>query len=132
MSYLPLANILHRRLRSILCMLAVSIGIAMMIVMLGLSHGTLNEVAQRMQSVPAEMLVMPPGESHEKILRQTQVNGKPVIKRVIASCWQAGQLGGQKQRVFGVDRNDLMEMFGTRKLLEGRVFGTTLQMPPSS
>jgi len=134
MSYLPLANILHRRLRSVLCMLAVSIGIAMMIVMLGLSHGTLNEVAQRMQSVPAEMLVMPPGENaiymaggyfsegHEKILRQTQVNGKPVIKRVIASCWQAGQLGGQKQRVFGVDRNDLMEMFGTRKLLEGRVF----------
>ena len=59
MTYLPLANILHHKLRSFLSALAVAIGIAMLITMLGLSHGTLGEVAKRVSSVEAELIVLP-------------------------------------------------------------------------
>lgn len=134
MSYLPLANIFHRKLRSVLCMLAVAIGIAMLVVMLGLSHGTLNEVAQRMESVPAELLVLPRGESaiymgggtfgqgHEELIRETAINGQPAVKRIIPVFWLTDNLAGQKQRIYGVDHADAATLFGNRPLLEGRLF----------
>ncbi len=134
MDNLPLANILHRKLRSVLCMLAVAVGIAMMVVMLSLSHGTLNEVAQRMESVPAELLVMPRGENaiyagggyfgenHARLLRGTRVDGEPVIAGVTPVYWLTAPVAGQKQRIFGVDRHDLPAIFGDRRLVEGRVF----------
>ncbi len=134
MSYLPLANILHRKLRSTLCMLAVAVGIAMLVVMLSLSHGTLNEVAERMESVPAELIVMPRGENavyasgnyfgdgHERLIRATQVDGRPVVDRVIPVYWLTAPVGGQKQRIFGIYRLDAPALFGQRKLVEGRMF----------
>jgi putative ABC transport system permease protein len=131
---IPIANILHRKLRSLLCVLAVGIGIAMMVVMLGLSHGTLNEVADRMESVPAELLVLPRGESaiymaggafgegHERLIAETRVNGERVVERVIPVLWQADSLGGQKQRIYGIDRDDIGAVFGTRTLVAGRMY----------
>jgi putative ABC transport system permease protein len=134
MSYLPFANIVHRKLRSTLCMLAVAIGIAMMVVMLSLSHGTLNEVAERMESVPAELLVMPKGENaiyagggyfgeaHAKLLQSMAIDGKPAVARVIPVFWLTAPVGGQKQRIFGVSRQDAAAVFGERGLVEGRLF----------
>jgi len=134
MSYLPLANVLHRKLRSALCVLAVGIGIAMLVVMLGLSHGTLNEVAERMESVPAELLVLPAGENaiymgqghfgpgYEDLIRRTTVDGRPVARRIIPSFWETAQLAGQKQRVFGIDRDDAAALFGEHRIVEGRLF----------
>jgi len=134
MSYLPLANIVHRKLRSLLCMLAVAIGIAMLVVMLGLSHGTLNEVAQRMESVPAELLVMPRGENaiyvgggffsenYAHLIRDITIDGRKAVDRVIPVFWLTASVGGQKQRIFGVERRDALTIFGDRRLVEGRLF----------
>lgn len=134
MSYLPLANILHRKLRSALCALAVGIGIAMLVVMLGLSHGTLDEVAQRMESVPAELLVLPRGESaiymgggyfgpaHEEQILDTTVDGARVVRRVVPVFWLTAPVGGQKQRVFGIDPKDADAVFGRYHLVEGKLF----------
>lgn len=134
MNYLPLANIINRKLRSTLCMLAVAVGIAMLVVMLGLSHGTLNEVAQRMESVPAELLVMPRGENaiyvggaffsegYARLIREITVDGKPAVDRVIPVFWMTAKVGGQNQRIFGVERRDALTLFGERTLVEGRVF----------
>jgi ABC-type lipoprotein release transport system permease subunit len=102
--------------------------------MLGLSHGTLNEVADRMESVPAELLVLPRGESaiymaggafgegHERLIAETRVNGERVVERVIPVLWQADSLGGQKQRIYGIDRDDIGAVFGTRTLVAGRMY----------
>lgn len=134
MAWLPLANVLHRKLRSALCMVAVAIGIAMMVVMLGLSHGTLNEVAQRMQSVPAQLLVLPSGDSviysgggafsegHQKLIAAVQLDGRPAVERVIPVYWETVSMGGQKQRIYGVHRGDVPDIFGRHRLVEGRLF----------
>ena len=60
---LALANVWHRKLRSSLAALAVAIGVAMLVTMLALSHGTLEEVAQRVETIDAELVVLPPKSS---------------------------------------------------------------------
>lgn len=134
MSHLPLANVLHRKLRSVLCMLAVAIGIAMMVVMLSLSHGTLNEVAERMESVPAELLIMPRGENaiyaggnyfgegHAQRIAEATLDGRPIVAAVTPVYWLTAPVAGQKQRIFGVDRRDAAAFFGDRRIVEGRLF----------
>jgi ABC-type lipoprotein release transport system permease subunit len=48
---------MHRKVRSILSVSAVAIAITLLLVLVGLSHGTLNEVSRRMESVDAEIVV---------------------------------------------------------------------------
>ena len=57
MLILAISNLMHRKVRSVLSMSAVAIAITLLLVLVGLSHGTLNEVSQRMQSVDAEIVI---------------------------------------------------------------------------
>ncbi len=56
---LALANLLHHKVRSLLSALAVGIGVAMLVTLLGLTHGSLDEVTQRMRAVDADLLAAP-------------------------------------------------------------------------
>ena len=56
---LPLANILHHKLRSALAMLGVAIAVCMLVTLSGLSRGSLEEIADRWQAVDADMIVYP-------------------------------------------------------------------------
>ena len=57
--YLALANLLHHKVRSLLSALAVGIGVAMLVTLLGLTHGSLDEISQRGGAIDADFLVMP-------------------------------------------------------------------------
>ncbi len=131
---LPLANIMHSKLRSAICACAVGVGIAMLIVQLSLTHGMLREVADRMQSVDAELIVLP---KHANVIFQggaifsdrfvgpiesAELDGQRLVKQAIPVFLETIKLGGQQQRVFGVDPEDLAGFLGPRKLLEGRLF----------
>jgi ABC-type antimicrobial peptide transport system permease subunit len=59
MVYLPLANILHRKLRSSLSVLGIGIGVCMLITLTGLTRGSLFESAQRWENIDADLLVYP-------------------------------------------------------------------------
>ncbi len=134
MIWLPLANVLHRKVRSALSILAVSIGIAMMIVMLALSHGTLNEVAQRMESVDADLIILPRQDnviftagapfSDKMIPRiaETRVDGRLVVRTVVPVMFDQIRMGGQQQRLFGIDPEQFEVFLGQRKILQGRAF----------
>ena len=131
---LPIANLLHHKLRTALCAAAVGIGIAMMVVQLSLSHGTLNEVAQRMQSVDAELIVLP---RHANVIFQgggifpdtyvdriasAKLDGRPAVARAIPVFLDTVRLGGQQQRLFAVDPDDLPEFLIGRRMCEGTMF----------
>lgn len=134
MHSLALANLAHRRLRSALSVFAVSIGVAMLIVMLGLSHGTLDEVARRVESVDAELIVLPQHENviftggaafsakYRPLIEQAELDGRPFVKSVIPVLFDTIRLGGQQQRLFAIDGRDLPAFLGDRKLVAGRVF----------
>jgi putative ABC transport system permease protein len=60
---LIIANVLHRPIRTIVSALAVAIEVAMVILVVGLCHGMVNDSANRVEGVGADILVRPPGSS---------------------------------------------------------------------
>ena len=59
MLVLAWANLTHHKLRTLLSALAVGIGIMLLLVSRGLASGSLAEVNERMQSVDAELVILP-------------------------------------------------------------------------
>ena len=57
------ANILHRPIRTAVSVLAVAIEVGMVILVVGLCHGLVNEIATRQEGVGADILVQPPNAS---------------------------------------------------------------------
>jgi len=131
---LAIAHLLHRKLRTGLSIFAVCIGITMLLVMLGMSHGMLNEVAERVQSVDAELIVLPENENviftagaafsgkMGPVIDGFEYEGRRVVKRTIGVMLDTLHMGGQQQRLFGVDRKDMPAFLGRRRIVEGRLF----------
>ncbi len=131
---LPLANILHNKLRSVVCACAVGVGIAMLVVQLSLSHGMLQEVADRMQSVDAELIVLPKhanvifqggaifSDGYVQHIESATLDGRKLVTKAIPVFLETIRLSGQQQRVFGIDPDDITDFLGSRKLLTGRLF----------
>ena len=108
MAALPLANILHHKLRSALSALGIGIGVCMLVTLAGLSRGSLGEIADRWESVDADLIVFPrgwgenasdksgsalPDRYAERIL---QTHGDIVRRVVPVFTWQI-KLAGQDQ-----------------------------------
>lgn len=135
MTGLAWANIKHRKLRSVLAALAVAIGVAMLVTMLAMSHGTLSEVAQRVKGIDAELIVLPSQSSLifsegaplsdkyiEKIAAVT-VGGWKIVREVIPVYLSImPKMAGQQQRVFAVNRDHFGAFSKGHPLLEGRLF----------
>ena len=51
------ANLFHRKGRTVISVLAVGVGIMTLLVLVGMTQGTIREVAERMQNVDADMMV---------------------------------------------------------------------------
>jgi len=56
-------NILHRPIRTLVSVLAVAIEVGMVMLVVGMTHGMVNETAKRVQGVGADIMVQPPGAS---------------------------------------------------------------------
>jgi putative ABC transport system permease protein len=133
MAYLPLANLLHHRLRSVLSALGIGIGIGMLVTLSGLARGSLFEVAERWESVDAELIVFPRGwgdnasdksgsglpDRHAERIRT--VHGEIVEHVVPVFTWPM-KLAGQDHLAAGVDPNDWAMLAGGRRLIRGRLF----------
>jgi putative ABC transport system permease protein len=135
MTGLAWANIQHRKLRSVLAALAVAIGVAMLVTMLALSHGTLEEVAQRVKGIDADLLVLPSETNaifsegaplSDKYLAKMQavrVDAQPVIREVIPVFFTImPKMAGQQQRVFGIERTHFNAFSKGRTLVDGELF----------
>jgi putative ABC transport system permease protein len=61
---LPVANILQKKVRSLISILAVSLGITLLLVLVGMTKGSINEVAERIQNVGADIIVQQAGATN--------------------------------------------------------------------
>ena len=131
MSYLPLANIMHHKLRSTLGALGIGMGIAMLVTLSGLARGSLHEIADRWESVDAELIVFPHawGESapdksgaglSDRIAGLISARHGDLVQRVVPVFIWPMKLGGQNQRVAGVDAGDWQTLTGGQELTQGR------------
>lgn len=131
--YLPLANLMHYKLRSFLSALGIGIGICMLVTLSGLSRGSLYEVADRWESVDADLFAYP-SIWGQNITALSGV-GLPdrygdimldkhseLIERIVPVFLWSVQLAGQNQLTAGVDPEHWNTLLGGRKLLEGRLF----------
>jgi putative ABC transport system permease protein len=58
-----LANLLHRPIRTIVSVLAVAIEVGMVMLVVGMTSGLVNETAKRVEGVGADLMVQPPNSS---------------------------------------------------------------------
>ena len=133
MACLPLANILHHKLRSVLCALGIGIGVCMLITLSGLARGTLYEVAERWESVDADLIVFPSGWGDDAAARSGSglfdTNAELILRKnadlvehvVPVFTWHV-RFGRQDQMVAGVDPADLPTVTGGRGIIQGEAF----------
>ena len=134
MLVLALANLTHRKVRTSLSVLAVAIAVTLLLVLVGLSDGTLRDVAGRMESVDAEIVVrdrhfdlgsMSGGKLWEKEIGQIaelHVDGERAVERVMPVFLGRMKAAGLSQNVFGVKPGDFVHFSGSRRMLAGEVF----------
>jgi putative ABC transport system permease protein len=77
MNKMILANLLHRPVRSLISVFAVAVEVTLILVIVGLSLGLLNDNKGRQKAVGADALVRPPGSSNIMSL-----SGAPVSMKV--------------------------------------------------
>ena len=132
MAYLPLANILHYKLRSTFSALGIGIGVCMLVTLSGLARGTLYEVADRWDSVDADLIVFPRGsgtnatthsgrlwDSYARLIRARHGD---IVEQVTPVLLRPMQLAGQDHMAAGVDHRQWRTLTGGRDLSAGRLF----------
>lgn len=136
MVWLPLANVLHHKTRSVLSSLGIGIGICLLVTLSGLSRGSLFEVADRWESVDADLIVIPRGWGNSMTVRSgiglsdryvpkiLAENGDIVDRVVPVFSWPL-KVGGQNHQAAGVSANDFSIISGRRQLREGRLADPT-------
>src|SRR5262249_34992578 len=63
MANLAAANVMHRKTRTAVSVLAVAVEVAMVMLLVGMAQGTLGDIAERLQNVGADVLFQPPDAS---------------------------------------------------------------------
>src|SRR5438445_9761209 len=63
MNKMIVANLVHRPLRSLISIVAIALEVTLILLIVGLSLGMLNDSRQRQAGIGADVIVMPPGSS---------------------------------------------------------------------
>lgn len=77
MNRLVVSNLVHRPIRSIISILAIALEVTLILVIVGLSVGILNDSRSRQAGIGADLMVQPPGSSF-----LSGVSGAPVSIKV--------------------------------------------------
>ena len=122
-----LANILHRPLRTLVSIVAVGVEVALVIIIVGLTSGMIQETAKRIEGVGADVMLQPPSASIFLAF-----NGAPMpirigdrlrqlryVQSVTPVLLQFSSAGGI-DLVYGIDAESFRAVSGGFVLLAGR------------
>jgi len=130
---LAVANILQKKVRSIISLLAVGLGIALLLVLVGMTQGSIAEVADRIQNVGGDIIVQQAGSTSFLALRSgilpekyreklLEIPGVAAVSPVVT--WTTS-FRNQLYVVYGIDPEQFSSIGGGLRIIEGR----TLQAP---
>ncbi|MFB0518776.1 MAG: ABC transporter permease [Acidobacteriota bacterium] len=130
MANLAIANLSKRKTRTLVSILAVAIEITLILVLVGLTKGTLNDVASRIQNIGADILFLPPGASSilslnnyfmHINLKESIITTEGVKAVSPVMTWMTNKLGGIGGNIiFGIDRKEFNNVGGNLELLSGK------------
>ncbi len=114
-----LSNILHRPARTIISILAVAIEVGMVMLVVGMTSGLVNDTARRVEGVGADVLVQPPGSSYFFGLSNAPMPIKigdrlgdlPHVLAVTPALFQLNTTGGINL-VYGIDMQSFDRVTG--------------------
>jgi putative ABC transport system permease protein len=128
---LAAANVMHRKTRTAVSVLAVAMEVAMVMILVGLANGTLGEIAERLENVGADVLFQPPDASlilgatsavmplkYMDIMRE--VDGVTEVTPVLN--WLVAKIKGDSRAVnlWAIDYPTFARISGGFDMVEGR------------
>ncbi len=121
MANLPIANIFNRKTRTTVGILAVALGVALVLVLVGLAHGSLDETADRIKNVGADFIFQGPDSSPFLVLNSGVMPERygELLTEVPGVAVAAPVLTGRITRLKG--ENKLVMMFGIDEKTYNRV-----------
>src|SRR5271154_1457706 len=129
MNKMIFANLVHRPFRTIISVVAVAVEVTLILLIVGLSIGMLNDARNRQVGIGADIMVQPPGSS-----LLMGVSGAPVsikvadvlrkLDHVVAVAPVVTQLStaGNLEVIDGVDLKSFEEVGGPIRYLSGGAF----------
>ncbi|HZQ71101.1 MAG TPA: FtsX-like permease family protein [Terriglobales bacterium] len=129
MNKMILANLVHRPVRSIISIVAIALEVTLILLIVGLSLGILNDSRQRQAGIGADVIVMPPGSSFIVGLTGAPMSIKvgdvlaklPQVK-VVAPVVTTVSTAGALEVIAGVDLASYEKLGGRFHFLSGGPF----------
>ncbi len=110
MNKMVFANLVHRPLRSAISVVAIAVEVTLILLIVGLSIGIMNDSAERQKGIGADVMVSPPGSSFISGITGAPVSVKVAdrlrkVQHVTAVAPVVMQLntGGNVEIIYGID-----------------------------
>ncbi len=132
MANLAAANVMHRKTRTAVSVLAVAMEVAMVMVLVGMANGTLNEIASRLANVGADVLFQPPDASFIlgatsavmplKYIEIMKRDVPEVVEATPVLNWLVAKIKGESRAVnlWAIDPSSFAAISGGFEIVEGR------------
>jgi putative ABC transport system permease protein len=129
MNKMIVANLVHRPVRSAISIIAIAIEVTLILLIVGLSLGLLNDAKERQKGIGADIMVQPPGASQLAGFNGAPMSVKvadvisklPHVTDVSPVVWQANT-AGTIEVIYGIDLDTFQKLGGPFHYIEGGPF----------
>ena len=129
MNKMIVANLVHRPLRSLISIVAIALEVTLILLIVGLSLGMLNDSRARQQGIGADVIVMPPGSSFivgltgaPMSIKVGDILAKLPHVAVVAPVVTHVSSSGALEVIAGIDLKSYERLSGPFRYLEGGPF----------
>jgi putative ABC transport system permease protein len=126
MGELIVRNLLHRPLRTLIGVMAVAVEVALVVLIVGLTSGMLQETAKRVQGIGADVMLQPPASSaflgYSGAPMPVKIGGKLAELKYVQAVTPAlpqFNSSGSVEVIYGIDPESFREVSGGFVFLQG-------------
>jgi putative ABC transport system permease protein len=125
----PISNLTQKKTRTLVSVAAVSLGVALVIVLVGMTNGTLTNHAQSIENVGGDILFQPLGSASflglSKALMPGGIKNRLLEIKGIAGVapvlvWNTKQIDNFYHNIFGIDNEGFSSIGKNLDILQGR------------
>jgi len=129
MNKMVVANLVHRPIRSLISIVAIALEVTLILLIVGLCYGIMNDSKNRTAGIGADVIVQPPGSSFLAGISGAPVSAKiadvlrrmPHVKVVSPVIWQI-VTGGGIEVIDGIDLPSFEALGGPFQYVKGGPF----------